>query len=267
MSTTRPVLHGLAAACRPRAGRRIPAPGSTWKSLRALGPPTTMMMKSSTGNSCLLPTGGFSRWRCDSIHCLKSEGREHDAAGIVEAEVHAPQSQPHRVCWLARRQPAAVRRLRHAASPTGPSAPRGAGSPQAVRNWAWSLPEQGAPPVVLQYWERNTLVVDLTNVAGAGQHAAASRDAARAGPSRIAFRMSPRRFEELEVRGAQRVAGAGGRRHGTVTPCTAELPPGLYHAGYAGTGASAGARPAASDSAPPPLQAQHRSCDPGPHSK
>jgi hypothetical protein len=102
---------------------------------------------------------------------------------------------------------------------------RAAPPPQAVAELAVELAQAGAPPVVLQYWERNTLVVDLTSVAGAGR-VSLRPNAERGWPVRIAFRMAPRRFEVLEVRGAQRMllpvaAGAS-------APVTAELPDGVY---------------------------------------
>jgi hypothetical protein len=98
-------------------------------------------------------------------------------------------------------------------------------APEAVAELEVGLPEQGTPPVVLQYWERNTLVVDLTSVAAQG-HVTLRPGAGRGWPVRIAFRMPPRRFAELEVRGAQRLVvpvAAGG-----TVPVTAELPPGVY---------------------------------------
>ena len=79
-------------------------------------------------------------------------------------------------------------------------------------------------PAVLQFWERNTLVVDLTNVANAGQ-VQLIRDSARSWPVRVAFRMLPGRFEALEVRGAQRVVLPVSAGNGAVT---AVLPPGAY---------------------------------------
>jgi hypothetical protein len=98
---------------------------------------------------------------------------------------------------------------------------------QAVAELAVELPPAGTPPVVLQYWERNTLVVDLTSVAGTGG-VTLRPDARRGWPVRIAFRMSPRRFEVLEVSGAQRVLFPVAA--GSSTPVTAELPGGVYGA-------------------------------------
>lgn len=103
----------------------------------------------------------------------------------------------------------------------------GAPPPQPVAELVVELPGQGAPPVVLQHWERNTLIVDLTSVAGAG-HVTLRASAERGWPMRIAFRMSPRRFEELEVRGAERVLLPVAT--GSSEPVTAELPPGTYGA-------------------------------------
>jgi hypothetical protein len=81
-----------------------------------------------------------------------------------------------------------------------------------------------AASAVLQYWERNTLVVDLTNVAGSGQ-LQLIRDPARTWPVRVAFRMAPGRFEALEVQGAQRVVVPVAAGNGAVTSV---LPAGAY---------------------------------------
>lgn len=87
------------------------------------------------------------------------------------------------------------------------------------------LPASGPAPVVLQYWERNTLVLDLQNVPAKGE-VGLLRRAGSDWPARIAVRMSPQRFEVLEVRGAQRlllpVSSAG------TDAVTAELSSSLY---------------------------------------
>ncbi len=98
-------------------------------------------------------------------------------------------------------------------------------APPPVAELIVGWPQDANPPVVLQYWERNTLVLDLANVGAQGQ--VTLRPAAdKAWPARLAFRMAPRRFEELEVRGEQRlllpVAAAG------TDAVTAELTPGIY---------------------------------------
>jgi len=79
-----------------------------------------------------------------------------------------------------------------------------AAAPEPVRELAVNVPADAAMPVVLQFWERNTLVIDLQQVPPAGQFTL-TREGDRAWPVRIAFRMSPARFETLQVRGAQRV--------------------------------------------------------------
>lgn len=98
---------------------------------------------------------------------------------------------------------------------------------QAVTELAVELPAEGAPPVVLQYWERNTLVVDLTNVTGTGG-VTLRPDAERGWPVRIAFRMLPRRFEVLEVRGTGRVLLPVAS--GSTVPVTADVPAGVHAA-------------------------------------
>jgi len=112
-------------------------------------------------------------------------------------------------------------------------------APQPVGELEVRLPAEGAAPVVLQFWERNTLVIDLTGVSSAGQVVLARR-ADNAWPVRLAVRMAPQRFEVLEVRGAQRVLlPVATTAAGTVT---AELPPGVYAAGTAALTLSWGAR-------------------------
>jgi hypothetical protein len=79
-----------------------------------------------------------------------------------------------------------------------------AAAPQPVRELNVSVPADMAMPVVLQFWERNTLVLDLQQVPPTGQFIL-TRDGDKLWPVRIAFRMSPSRFETLQVQGAQRI--------------------------------------------------------------
>lgn len=97
----------------------------------------------------------------------------------------------------------------------------------AVTELLVELPEGGTVPVVLQYWERDTLVLDLTNVAGTGR-VTLRRQAGHGWPPRLALRMAPRRFEIVEVRGAVRVALPVSPEAGP--PVTVELPPDTYAA-------------------------------------
>ena len=114
-----------------------------------------------------------------------------------------------------------------------------AAAPQPVSELELRLPATGAAPVVLQFWERNTLVIDLQNVASTGQVVLVRR-AGNSWPARMAVRMAPQRFETLEVRGAQRlVLPVAAAASGAVT---AELPPGTYEQGTAELTLSWGAK-------------------------
>jgi hypothetical protein len=103
-------------------------------------------------------------------------------------------------------------------------------APIPVHELVVTVPADVPMPVVLQYWERNTLVLDLQDASSAGQISLSRREG-QLWPARIGFRMSPTRFEVLEVRGAQRVVlplstGAG-------AAVTVELPPSTYDAATA----------------------------------
>lgn len=116
---------------------------------------------------------------------------------------------------------------------------RSAPPPVAVNEVVVSTPVEETPQVVLQYWERNTLILDLQDAGSTGQVLLERREG-RIWPARIGFRMSPARFEALEVRGAQRmvlpVAGAG------TGPVTVDLPPGVYDTATATIAVRWGAR-------------------------
>jgi hypothetical protein len=100
-------------------------------------------------------------------------------------------------------------------------------APEPVAELAIDAPGQGAP-MLLQYWMRNTLVVDLGNVPASGS-ATLRAGEGRPWPARIALRMAPQRFGAVEVRGMQRVVMPVAA--GSAKPVTAELPPGIYDAG------------------------------------
>lgn len=104
--------------------------------------------------------------------------------------------------------------------------------------WPWADEPVVAPEIVdelkidspaadqlTQYWERNTLVVDMTNVAAPGR-ASLSPAYERGWPMRVAVKLVPGRVTSLEARGAQRVVlpvtpeGAA--------PVTLELPPAIH---------------------------------------
>jgi hypothetical protein len=86
--------------------------------------------------------------------------------------------------------------------------------PSPVSELAVELPAGPQVPVVLQFREGDTLVVDLQGAAAAGDLMLRPGESGR-WPVRLALRAQPGRFEVIEVRGAQRVrlpvsAGPGG---------------------------------------------------------
>ncbi|MBV9345243.1 MAG: hypothetical protein JOZ03_09675 [Gammaproteobacteria bacterium] len=80
---------------------------------------------------------------------------------------------------------------------------------------------------VTQRWKRNTLLLDLSALPGSGS-LTLRPVAGTTWPARLALRVRPGAFAELEVRGAQRLAlpiSTGG-----TAPIDLELPPGIYTA-------------------------------------
>jgi hypothetical protein len=105
-------------------------------------------------------------------------------------------------------------------------------------HWPWHRKPAPPPPQVHeldetsdnggtfpQFWERNTLVVDLQGAKGTGNLVLTPREGT-AWPVRIAFKVTPGWVGQLEVRGEQRVVlpitNAG------VNPVYLELSPGVY---------------------------------------
>jgi hypothetical protein len=81
-----------------------------------------------------------------------------------------------------------------------------------------------AAPAVAQYWDRNTLLVDMSGVSGSG--ALTLRPVQGNGwPIRLEFRVQPGSIESLEVRGEQRMVFAV-PAHGNAV--SLPLGPGLY---------------------------------------
>lgn len=81
-----------------------------------------------------------------------------------------------------------------------PWAAKPAAAPVAVDELTFA---QGAGTSIPQYWQGNTLVLDMTGAPASGT-AVATPTHARGWPMRIAVRTWPGRFGALEVRGAQR---------------------------------------------------------------
>ncbi|MDR2215470.1 MAG: hypothetical protein LBE59_06485 [Nevskiaceae bacterium] len=118
-----------------------------------------------------------------------------------------------------------------ACSSVGASLPWGAApaaTVEPVHELQVTVPADRPMPVVLQFWERNTLVVDLQGAAASGQ-IRLSRQEGRQWPVRIGFRMSATRIQQLEVRGDQRIVLSVAGRDGA--PVTAQLPVGVVGAG------------------------------------
>ena len=76
--------------------------------------------------------------------------------------------------------------------------------PQPVNELTISGEGAGAPASVLQYWKRNTLVVDLQGLSGTGSLVMKPREGTT-WPVRVAFRVMPGQFGILTVRGEQRM--------------------------------------------------------------
>jgi hypothetical protein len=114
-----------------------------------------------------------------------------------------------------------------------------AAAPEPVRELAVKVRDDQMP-IVLQFWERNTLVLDLQSVPSAGS-VTLSREEGHRWPARLAVRMAPARFEVVEVRGAQRVVLPVSAGSGTVT---AELPSSTYNEGTTSLTVSWGAKSA-----------------------
>lgn len=91
-------------------------------------------------------------------------------------------------------------------------------APVAVHELDVVVPQDVAMPIVLQFWERNTLVIDLQGVPASGQLALRAHEG-QSWPVRLAFRAAVGRFAVLEVRGAQRalLPVSGDARAGVVT--------------------------------------------------
>ena len=82
----------------------------------------------------------------------------------------------------------------------------------------------GVSAVITQFWDRNTLLLDLTAVGGEGG-AILTPIAALGWPVRLEFRVQPGSFARLEVLGAQRVVFAVPSQG---APLLLHLAPGAY---------------------------------------
>lgn len=77
-------------------------------------------------------------------------------------------------------------------------------SPPPVQELSIAPVDSAASAPILQFWDRNTLQIDLTAVSGEGA-AALRPSSGHAWPIRLEFKVQPGRFVQLEVTGLQRV--------------------------------------------------------------
>jgi hypothetical protein len=99
-------------------------------------------------------------------------------------------------------------------------------APVPVRELEVTLPTAAPISIVLQFWERNTLVVDLQAVASTGELRLKPQPGA-AWPLRLALRAAPGHFEALEVNGAQRAVYPVGAGRSDL-PVTLTVAPSVY---------------------------------------
>jgi len=98
--------------------------------------------------------------------------------------------------------------------------------PEAVNELVSEAPGGGGSIAVSQYWDRNTLLIDLSAAAGDGS--LRLRPAAGTSwPVRIEFRVQPGRITQLQVDGAQRVTYSVPASGGQMV---LKLDPGVYTA-------------------------------------
>jgi hypothetical protein len=102
---------------------------------------------------------------------------------------------------------------------------RPAAAPPSAHAVDISADTAAGPPPIAQYWDRNTLLLDLTGVSGEGAARLAPIPAQGGWPVRLEFRVRPGSIGRLEVLAGQRVvysvpdAGA---------PLLLTLAPGVY---------------------------------------
>jgi hypothetical protein len=98
--------------------------------------------------------------------------------------------------------------------------------PQPVQQLTIAPDTAGTLAAITQFWDRNTLLLDLSAVSGEGG-AILTPMAALGWPVRLEFRVQPGNFARLEVLGAQRVVFAVPSQG---APLLLRLAPGAYHA-------------------------------------
>jgi hypothetical protein len=99
----------------------------------------------------------------------------------------------------------------------------GASGPQAVHELSIQM-QAGAPKAIPQYWDRNTLLLDMSGVSGEGSAVLAPRSGT-GWPVRLEFRVQSGSFASLEVSGVQRVLFTVPTQG---APAVLRLDPGVY---------------------------------------
>lgn len=104
----------------------------------------------------------------------------------------------------------------------------GSGGPPSVQELSIQM-QGGVSRAIPQYWDRNTLLLDMTGVSGEGSALLSPRPGT-AWPVRLEFRVQSGSFANLEVSGVQRVLFSVPAQ-GAVT--VLQLDPGVYLASTA----------------------------------
>lgn len=105
----------------------------------------------------------------------------------------------------------------------------GAPGPQSVQELSIQMQGVAGAKSIAQYWDRNTLLLDMRAISGEGSAVVAPR-AGTAWPVRLEFRVRSGSFANLEVSGVQRVQFTVPAQ-GAVT--LLKLDPGVYLANTA----------------------------------
>jgi hypothetical protein len=99
----------------------------------------------------------------------------------------------------------------------------GAKGPEAVHELSIQM-QDGAAQAIPQYWDRNTLLLDMTAVSGEGRAVVTPRPGT-GWPVRLEFRVQSGSIANLEVSGVQRVLFSVPTQG---TPSVLHLDPGVY---------------------------------------